>query len=94
MKVLINKKFTDRYTKKVYKVGETIEVTEERYAEIKKTNAALVTAVQDDTEDTNLEDMTVAQLKELAESLGIATTTKMKKSELIDLIEAANAETE
>ena len=101
MKVIVNKKFVDKETGELHKVGDEIEVTEERLAEIQSVSKELVTAVQEqepeseeaaeiiDDIDTNVEDMTVAQLREVAAQLGIATTTKMKKAELIELIEAA-----
>lgn len=100
MKVIVNKKFVDKETGELHKVGDEIEVTEERLAEIQSVSKELVTAVQEQEPeseeaaeiidiDTNVEDMTVAQLREVAAQLGIATTTKMKKAELIELIEAA-----
>ena len=98
MKVIANKRFVDKETGELHKVGDEIEVTEERLAEIQSVSKELVIAVQEPESeetaeiidiDTNVEDMTVAQLRELAAQLGIATTTKMKKAELIELIEAA-----
>ncbi len=44
MKVKILKVFRDRYTKQVYRVGTTIEVTEERAAEMNESPAAPLVA--------------------------------------------------
>lgn len=98
MKVIVNKKFVDKETGELHKAGDEIEVTEERLAEIQSVSKELVSVIEDDEAeetaeiidiDTNVEDMTVSQLREHAAQLGIATTTKMKKAELIELIEAA-----
>ena len=98
MKVIVNKKFVDKETGELHKAGDEIEVTEERLAEIQSVSKELVSVIEDNEAeetaeiidiDTNVEDMTVAQLREVAAQLGIATTTKMKKAELIELIEAA-----
>ena len=37
MKVKVLKNFSDKHTKKLYTVGKTIEVTEDRFEEINKT---------------------------------------------------------
>ena len=98
MKVIVNKKFVDKETGELHKADDEIEVTEERLAEIQSVSKELVSVIEDDEAeeaaeiidiDTNVEDMTVAQLRKVAAQLGITTTTKMKKVELIELIEAA-----
>lgn len=44
-KVIINTEFIDRHTKKKYKPGKTVKMTEERVAEIKEVNPHLITVI-------------------------------------------------
>ena len=41
MKVKVMKEFVDKHTKKMHKVGEVMEVTKERLAEIKSVDKTL-----------------------------------------------------
>lgn len=56
MKAKVLKKFRDKHTGKIYKVGTVIEVTKDRFAEIQKADASLVEAVEEKTEDTATEE--------------------------------------
>lgn len=52
MKVKVLKKFRDKHTGKIYKVGTVIDVPKERFAEIQKADASLVEAVEETAEET------------------------------------------
>lgn len=76
MTVEVVKKFIDRHTKAVHNVGETFEVTEERFTEICKAGA-FVRAVSDQTEpetETEAEPETTTETETKPE-----TTTKTKR---------------
>lgn len=47
MKVKVLKEFIDVHTEELHKVGDVMEITEERFAEIKKVNADLVKKVME-----------------------------------------------
>ena len=49
--VLINEKFKDVYSKKIYKAGDTEEMTVERITEIKAVNPNFVTIIGDVKEE-------------------------------------------
>ena len=49
MKVTIRKDFIDKYTGELHRIGEVIDVTDERLAEIKKVDAEFVEVVEGDT---------------------------------------------
>ncbi len=49
MKVTIRKDFIDKYTGELHRIGEVIDVTEERLAEIRKVDAGFVEVVEGDT---------------------------------------------
>ncbi len=48
MKAVARKKFTDKYTGEVYEAGSLMDITPDRYEEIRKTDANLVIAVADE----------------------------------------------
>lgn len=48
MRAVARKKFTDKYTGEVYEAGSLLDITPERYKEIRKTDANLVIAVADE----------------------------------------------
>lgn len=48
MKAVARKKFVDKYTGETYEAGSLLDVTSERYEEIRKTDADLVIAVADE----------------------------------------------
>lgn len=45
MKAVVKERFRDKYTDEVYEAGRVLELTHERYAEIRATNADLIVAV-------------------------------------------------
>lgn len=47
IKIQVNKVFQDKYTGTIYKIGQEVEVTEERFEELKDFDADLVTIVKD-----------------------------------------------
>ena len=95
MRVKVLKRFKDKYTKKIYEIGEIIEVTNERYEEINSTaHGVLVEAIEQDggwkdyadkyplTEGW-LSSMTKMELVEYAKSKGIELNPRMTKAEMI-----------
>lgn len=56
MKAKVLKKFRDKHTGKIRKVGTVFEVSEERFAEIRNTDESLVEAVEEKAEETATED--------------------------------------
>ena len=95
MKVKVLRNFRDKYTKKLYKKGQIIEVTNERYEEINSTaHGVLVEAIEQDggwkdyaekyplTEGW-LSSMTKMELVEYAKSKGVELNTRMTKAEMI-----------
>lgn len=49
MKVKVTRKFQDKYTKKTYKVGDILDITEQRFEEIKSVDTGLVEKVAERT---------------------------------------------
>ena len=84
MKVKVVRRFRDKYTKKIYGIGEIIEVTNERYEEINSTaHGILVEPIIVD-----LENMTKAELLEYANAKGIeGLNNRMTKAEIIAALE-------
>lgn len=52
MKIKVLKKFRDKHTGKIHKVGTVFDAPKERFVEINKTDASLVEAVEEKAEDT------------------------------------------
>lgn len=52
MKAVAKKRFRDKYTDEVYEAGSVLELTPERYAEIRATDADLIVAVVEEPEQT------------------------------------------
>lgn len=50
MRAVVKKRFKDKYTGKVYEAGSELELTPERYAEIRATDVALIVAVVEEPE--------------------------------------------
>ena len=48
MEAVARKKFIDKYTGEKYEAGDLLDITPERYEEIRKTDANLVIAVADE----------------------------------------------
>lgn len=95
MKAKVLKQFKDKYTKELYKKGQIIDVTNERYEEINSTaHGVLVEAIEQDggwkdyadkyplTEGW-LSSMTKMELVEYAKSKGVELNTRMTKAEMI-----------
>lgn len=51
MKAKVLKKFKDKYSGKIYKPGTVIEVTEERFEEIRNTDKSLIEAAEKKAEE-------------------------------------------
>jgi hypothetical protein len=56
VKIKVLKKFRDKHTGKIHKVGTVFDVPKERFVEINKTDASLVEAVEEKAEDTATEE--------------------------------------
>lgn len=52
MKAVAKKRFRDKYTDEVYEAGSEMELTPERYAEIRATDADLIVEVVEEPEQT------------------------------------------
>ena len=86
MKVKVLRRFKDKYTKKIHKKGEIIEVTDERYEEINSTaHGVFVEPVESrPVEDIDFNNMTKKELIEFAQSKGIELDMNMTKKEMIE----------
>lgn len=51
MRAVVKKRFKDKYTDEVYEAGSELEITSERYAEIRTTDAALIVAVAEEPDE-------------------------------------------
>lgn len=49
MKATVRKEFIDKYTNELHKIGEVLEVSEERISEIRKVDEYLIEVVEGDT---------------------------------------------
>lgn len=80
MKVRVLRRFSDKYTKKIYGIGEIIEVTNERYEEINSTAHGILVEKLDEID---LGSMTKKELVEYAKNKGIELDMRMTKAEMI-----------
>ena len=80
MKVKVVRRFRDKYTKKLYKKGQIIEVTNERYEEINSTAHGILVEKLDEI---NLGSMTKKELVEYAKNKGIELDMRMTKAEML-----------
>lgn len=88
MKVVVKKRFKDKYTDEVYEAGSELELTHERYAEIKATDANLVVAVVEEEQaagqqgaaDSETEEQTTGQ----QEAAGQTKPKRAKKQDKQD----------
>lgn len=88
MKAKVLKQFKDKYTKELYKKGQVIEVTNERYEEINSTAHGILVKVIEEInaepgQKVNFEDMTKKEIIEYAKSKGVELNTRMTKAEMI-----------
>ncbi len=100
MKIRI-KKFKLRYCGETFAAGAVLDIPEKDVQALMQANpeqfecmpaeknATLATDTAPDTEDINLDSMTVAQLKEFAKENGIDIGDASKKQDIIDTIVAA-----
>lgn len=56
MKVKVIKKFIDKHTKKVHKVGDILNIKKERFEEIKKVDKNLVEEIAEKAPDTKTDE--------------------------------------
>jgi len=80
MKVRVLRRFRDKYTKKIYGIGEIIEVTNERYEEINSTAHGILVEKLDEID---LGSMTKKELVEYAKNKGIELDMRMTKAEML-----------
>lgn len=86
MKVKALRNFRDLKEKKNRTIGEVFEVSSDRYKELIATmHGILVEEVKEEVGD-----LTVAQLKNRLDQMGVKYNSKAKKEELIDLIEVGD----
>ncbi len=50
MRAVVKRRFRDKYTNEVYEAGSELEITPERYTEIRATDATLIVAVAEEPE--------------------------------------------
>ena len=80
MKVKVVRGFRDKYTKKLYKKDQIIEVTNERYEEINSTAHGILVEKLDEI---NVRSMTKKELVEYAKNKGIELDMRMAKAEML-----------
>ena len=80
MKVKVVRRFRDKYTKKLYKKGQIIEVTNERYEEINSTAHGILVEKLNEIDVGN---MTKKELVEYAKNKGIELDMRMTKAEML-----------
>lgn len=91
MKVKVIKTFRDKETGSILKPGIIIDITEERVEELTSALAPFVEVVAEYKEKgIDVEDLTVAQIKDLLDQMNIKYDSKMKRDELIALIEVGD----
>ncbi len=94
MRAVAKRRFKDKYTDEVYEAGSELEITPERYAEIRATDATLIMAVaeepeqaagQQDTAETEPEqaagqqDTAETEPEQAAEAAGLTKPKRAKK---------------
>lgn len=97
MKAIVIKKFKDKKDNKLREVGNVIEVVEERFKEINKTDIFLLdldkvlNSIEVERITGNYDDYKVAELKKELELRKIPYTDE-KKAELIEILKINDAE--
>lgn len=83
MKVVVKKRFKDKYTDEVYEAGSELELTHERYAEIKATDANLVVAVVEEEQAAGQQGAADSETEEqtAAEAAGQTKPRRAKKQD-------------
>lgn len=81
MKIRVLKPFKDKHTKEIYEVGQEVEVTEERYAEIKRTASFNVRF--EEVEEIDLNNLTKEEIIEYAKESEIELDMEMTKKDMI-----------
>lgn len=91
MKAKVIRSFTDKYTGELYRKGDMLDITEERYAEIMSVGQLLWPIEHDNADsdpekpDDGFEGMTVSQLKEYADqTYKLTFGNGTKKAEIIE----------
>lgn len=96
MKLKFNYNVPDKYTGEEYVAGETYEFEKERAEEIlaviNNATGLSFAVVEEPEEVIEIADMTLKQLKEIAEQMEIDNFKNMKKDELIKAIEEESKE--
>jgi len=96
VKVKVLRNFKDLKENKFRKANEVFEATKERVEGINSTHhGSLVEVIKEDEEKTipdeiDVEDLTVKQIKELLDQMGIEYNSKLKKDELIELLQGGD----
>lgn len=82
MKIKVSKPFVDKHTKEKYEAGQEVELTEERYAEIKRT--ASFNIQFEEIKEKDLDKMTKEELIIYAkEEKDIELNMEMTKKEMV-----------
>lgn len=95
MKVKVVRDFRDKYTLVIHRRGDVLEITEERYAELKLAGEYVYNIAQDGAEKApetaadgpadGFDDMSIRELKEYADkAYKLTFKVGMKKAEIID----------
>lgn len=87
MRVEVVKKFIDRYTGDVHKVGDVLDITEKRYEEIKARGKFVKVLTEVHLDEGYLKSCTKAQLINLADDMDVDSSGT--KAELIERIAGA-----
>lgn len=89
MRVFVIKQFKDKYTGEMRREGDIFEVTVERFKEICEAGEYVGVIADESVTVPELEDMTVAELKELGKTMfDLEFARGMKKAEIIAEIRA------
>lgn len=82
--------FKDKNEGVIRKKGDTFIVNEERFEEINSAGHGKMVENFEEVDEISVEDLTVKQIKELLDQMGVKYNSKMKRDELIALIEAGD----
>lgn len=82
--------FKDKNEGVIRKKGDTFIVSEERFEQINSAGHGKIVENFEEVDEISVEDLTVKQIKELLDQMGVKYNSKMKRDELIALIEAGD----